>query len=162
MSTIKRDLSFRFSTWNQVNYFTIRFIGLQELRNYLVAQRLVLSDPTILTMAGREIECSNNNAYNDGAGRQPWQPAYITARDLRITVLREKYQYAQGRNDKTYTISLISSVHIPTLINYVSLEILFYNHYKRSSRVLHTYWFIRWWFVKGACESCPAYLFMVQ
>lgn len=66
------------------------------MRNYkLVNVGWGLTDPTILTMAGRETECSCNNAYNDGAGQQP---AYITVRDLRITVSREKYESIAHRD----------------------------------------------------------------
>lgn len=72
------------------------------MRNYKLANiGLGLSDPTILTMAGRETECSCNNAYNDGAGRQH---AYITARDLRITVSGEKYESTPHRHASDVTV----------------------------------------------------------
>lgn len=80
------------------------------MRNYKLANiGRGLSDPTILTMAGRETECSCNNAYNDGAGQQH---AYITVRDLRITVSGEKYESTTHRhasNTTTYRYSTIYS-----------------------------------------------------
>lgn len=87
------------------------------MRNYKFANiGLGLSDPTILTMAGRETECSCNNAYNDGAGQQH---AYITARDLRITVSGEKYESTTHRHASNVTVEAQSLVHrvIGTLLH---------------------------------------------
>lgn len=95
-----------------------------------------LSDPTrptILTMA--KPECSCNNAYNDGAGRQH---AYITARDLRITVSREKYEstrHRHGFNDFTITSEASSKES-----NTHKIVIMLYNCTGRRTSTQVTLW----------------------